>query len=56
MSRMDGVGAEGEMDGVDPLAQAQQVAERMAKLSEEGDESARWFTAMLSALEVGGGT
>ena len=36
----------------DPLEEAERVAEQMAALGNSGDESAKWFTAMLSALEV----
>lgn len=36
----------------DPLGRAEAIASRMAALSSQGDESAKWFTAMLSALEV----
>ena len=36
----------------DPLGRAEAIAARMAALSSQGDESAKWFTAMLSALEV----
>lgn len=46
-----GNGARG-VSSDDPLARAEAMAAKMAALSSAGDESARWFTALLSALEV----
>ena len=46
------VALQGQLQLQDPVARAEAMAERMAALSARGDESARWFTALLSALEA----